>query len=69
MKFTVNGAEVTVENTSETYFITSLLDKEEYKTGFVAVAKNKEHIPKKDYQSTPINHGDEIEILSPIYGG
>ncbi len=34
-----------------------------------AVAVNLQFVPKTAYSATTLNHGDQIEVISPITGG
>lgn len=34
-----------------------------------AVALNGEFVPKTHYANTPLNHGDTLDIVSPVGGG
>ena len=34
-----------------------------------AVAVNMQFVPKTHYAATPLNEGDQIEVISPITGG
>lgn len=34
-----------------------------------AVAVNLQFVPKTQYAATPLNAGDQIEVISPITGG
>ena len=36
---------------------------------YYVVAVNQVCVPQKDYASTPLKPGDEVEILSPMQGG
>jgi sulfur carrier protein len=34
-----------------------------------AVARNLDFVPKSKYATTPLQEGDQIEVISPITGG
>lgn len=40
-----------------------------YTGDFFAVALNRACISRKAFATTPVNEGDEVEILSPMQGG
>lgn len=37
--------------------------------GYVAVAVNEVIVSRRDWAATPLNEGDEIEIITPRQGG
>lgn len=40
-----------------------------YTTGKVAVARNGEFVARSRYAATPVNPGDDIEVVAPMQGG
>lgn len=69
MEITLNGTPTKLDNTDNRISIKDLLDLKGFDRKFIAIAKNKNHIPKSNYGDTYICAGDQVEILSPIYGG
>ena len=49
--------------------IATLLQLLGYHDRFIAVARNREHVRRSDFDATIVDHGDEIEILAPMAGG
>ena len=47
----------------------SCLEQEGYGDMLIAVAHNGIFVTKGDYGATPLNDGDEIEIVAPMQGG
>ena len=65
MRVTVNG-EAREINSSR---ISALLGELEYEGTHFAIALNYDVLPKSRWAETPINNGDEIEIITPRQGG
>jgi sulfur carrier protein len=65
MRVTVNG-EAREINASR---IDALLSELEYEGTHFAIALNFDVLPKSRWAETPINNGDEIEIITPRQGG
>ena len=65
MRVTVNG-EAREINSSR---ISALLSELEYEGTHFAIALNYDVLPKSRWAETPINNGDEIEIITPRQGG
>ena len=65
-KITLNGNTEEVETPMSAI---DLLEKFGFEQRFVAIAVNRKCILKKDYKSTLIKAGDDIEVLSPAAGG
>ena len=65
MRVTVNG-EAREINSSR---ISALLSELEYEGSHFAIALNYDVLPKSRWAETPINNGDEIEIITPRQGG
>ncbi len=65
MRVTVNG-EAREINASR---IDALLSELEYEGTHFAIALNYDVLPKSRWAETPINNGDEIEIITPRQGG
>lgn len=66
MKIILNGKEVELENSKT---IAELILEVNVKSQLFAVEKNLEIINKEDYNTSKINKGDEIEIVSFTGGG
>ena len=66
MKVMVNGKSLDLGNART---VAEALHALEVPTEFVAVAVNCEGVPRRNYASTPLQEGDELEILSPMQGG
>ena len=65
MRVTVNGEQREI-NASR---ISALLSELEYEGTHFAIAVNYDVLPKSRWAETPINNGDEIEIITPRQGG
>ena len=65
MRVTVNG-EVREISASR---VDALLSELEYEGSHFAIALNFDVLPKSRWAETPINNGDEIEIITPRQGG
>jgi sulfur carrier protein len=65
MRVTING-EAREINASR---IDALLNELEYEGTHFAIAVNYDVLPKSRWAETPINNGDEIEIITPRQGG
>lgn len=62
----VNGVRTTLaENTT----VKQLLESHNPSHAPVAVAKNNEFVPRGQYETTVIKHGDALDIVSPVGGG
>ncbi|MCB1532310.1 MAG: sulfur carrier protein ThiS [Alphaproteobacteria bacterium] len=66
MKVTINGREQTFEAPLNLY---NILEQQGYVSMMIAVARNGSFVPKDNYVGTPIQDGDEIEIVAPMQGG
>jgi thiamine biosynthesis protein ThiS len=62
----VNGKEVEIVHAKT---VGELLQELGYAQGSVAVAKNGEFLPRKDYSSTVLEDKADLEILLPMQGG
>ncbi|MCC2254494.1 sulfur carrier protein ThiS [Ruminococcus sp. CLA-AA-H200] len=62
----VNGED---KNLKEGVTLLSFLEQEGYQTARIAVEKNGEIIPKKQYGETLLHSGDSLEIVSFVGGG
>lgn len=62
----VNGED---KNLKEGVTLLSFLEQEGYQTARIAVEKNGEIIPKKQYSETLLHSGDSLEIVSFVGGG
>jgi sulfur carrier protein len=65
MRVTVNGEPREI-NASR---VDALLSELEYEGTHFAIALNYDVLPKSRWAETPINNGDEIEIITPRQGG
>ena len=63
----VNGEPVELSLGQAT--VSELLAALGYAKGFVAVALNRTCVRRSEYATTPVNAGDEVEILAPMAGG
>jgi sulfur carrier protein len=65
MRVTVNGEQREINSSR----ISALLSELEYEGTHFAIALNYDVLPKSRWAETPINNGDEIEIITPRQGG
>ena len=65
MRVTVNGEAREIRSSR----ISALLSELEYEGSHFAIALNYDVLPKSRWAETPINNGDEIEIITPRQGG
>jgi sulfur carrier protein len=65
MRVIVNGEQREVSSAR----IDALLGELEYEGTHFAIALNFDVLPKSRWAETPINSGDEIEIITPRQGG
>ena len=65
MRVTVNGEAREIAASR----IDALLSELEYEGTHFAIALNYDVLPKSRWAETPINNGDEIEIITPRQGG
>jgi sulfur carrier protein len=65
MRVTVNGEQREIAARS----IDALLGELEYQGTHFAIALNFDVLPKSRWAETPLNNGDEIEIITPRQGG
>ncbi len=65
MRVTVNGEAREIRSSR----IDALLSELEYEGNHFAIALNYDVLPKSRWAETPINNGDEIEIITPRQGG
>jgi len=65
MRVTINGEARDVTATR----IDALLSELDYEGSHFAIALNFDVLPKSRWAETPINTGDEIEIITPRQGG
>ena len=63
---TLNGTTIEIEAGTT---IGSLLDAREIERRMVAVELNGEIIPRYEFDDTPINAGDRLELLQMVGGG
>ncbi|MBR1212506.1 sulfur carrier protein ThiS [Bradyrhizobium sp. JYMT SZCCT0180] len=65
MRVTINGEAREINASS----VDALLRELEYEGTHFAIALNYDVLPKSRWAETPINSGDEIEIITPRQGG
>jgi sulfur carrier protein len=65
MRVTVNGERREIGAES----VAALLHELEYEGTHFAIALNYDVVPKNRWADTPLNAGDEIEIITPRQGG
>ena len=63
---TINGKTLTL---SAPKTLGVYLDENNYRRKYIAVEKNGEILPKSEYDTTYLNDGDKIEIVSFVGGG
>ncbi len=66
MKITVNGEPVELEGSVS---LALLLQKRSHAPALVAVAVNREFVPRSEHEARKVREGDAVEILSPQQGG
>ena len=64
-KLAVNGEPCAIEAAN----LADLLQKLDYADAIVATALNGEFVPARKREATPVQEGDQIEILAPRQGG
>ena len=65
MRVTVNGEQREILASR----VDALLSELEYEGTHFAIALNYDVLPKSKWAETPLNSGDEIEIITPRQGG
>jgi sulfur carrier protein len=65
MRIKVNGE----EKETVSLFVSQLLEELSIDPRPVAIEYNREILPKKDYQTTILNDGDQLEIVWFVSGG
>ena len=65
MRVTVNGEQREIAAAS----VAALLTELDYEGTHFAIALNYDVVPKSRWADTPLNPGDEIEIITPRQGG
>ena len=65
MRVTVNGEPREIESAS----VDALLAELDYEGTHFAIALNYDVVPKSRWRETPLNNGDQIEIITPRQGG
>lgn len=63
---TINGKTLTLSAPKN---LGAYLDENNYRRTYIAVEKNGEILPKSEYDTTYLNDGDKIEIVSFVGGG
>ena len=65
MRVTVNGEQREISSAS----VDALLGELEYQGAHFAIALNFDVLPRNRWAQTPLQAGDEIEIITPRQGG
>ena len=65
MRVIVNGEQREIASRS----VEALLSELEYEGTHFAIAVNYDVLPRSRWAQTPLNNGDEIEIITPRQGG
>ncbi len=65
MRVIVNGEQREIASAS----VAALLTELDYEGTHFAIALNYDVVPKSRWADTPLNAGDEIEIITPRQGG
>jgi len=65
MRVTVNGEQREIASRS----VEALLSELEYEGTHFAIAVNYDVLPRSQWAQTPLQNGDEIEIITPRQGG
>jgi sulfur carrier protein len=65
MRVTVNGEQHEIASRS----VDALLSELEYEGTHFAIAVNYDVLPRSQWAQTPLQAGDEIEIITPRQGG
>jgi sulfur carrier protein len=65
MRVIVNGEQREISSAS----VEALLSELEYEGTHFAIALNYDVLPRTKWAHTPLNSGDEIEIITPRQGG
>jgi sulfur carrier protein len=65
MRVTVNGEQREIASRS----VEALLSELEYEGTHFAIAVNYDVLPRSQWAQTPLQAGDEIEIITPRQGG
>jgi sulfur carrier protein len=65
MRVTVNGEQREIASRS----VDALLSELEYEGTHFAIALNYDVLPRSQWAQTPLQAGDEIEIITPRQGG
>jgi sulfur carrier protein len=65
MRVTVNGEQREIASRS----VDALLSELEYQGTHFAIAVNYDVLPRSQWAQTPLQAGDEIEIITPRQGG
>ena len=68
MKIRVNGEKKTVDPNLNIYDLLTVLELNPRQAG-IAVAVNREVIPKTEWKVTELREGSEIEIIRAVQGG
>ena len=66
LKLSLNGEPATLSPMS---YLSDLLEQEGYQSQKIAVAINGEFVPRSQYLETPINDGDNVDVIQAVGGG
>ena len=66
IRLRVNGAAVEIPSVGTIADVLAALG---YRETFLAVARNREHVPRSTFGQTFVHDGDEIEVVAPMAGG
>ncbi len=66
MQLTVNGQS---QQTSPGLTVAQLIDQMGLKGRAVAVERNRQVVPRRDHETTQLNQGDVVEIVTLVGGG
>jgi len=65
-KISINGE---IKEVPHNLTVRSLLDHFSLPSQLVAIELNKEVVRKKDWEATPVNDGDQVEVVHFVGGG
>ncbi len=66
LKLSLNGESTALDHSVS---LSELLEQQGYQTQKIAVAINGEFVPRSQYSETPMNHGDEVDVIQAVGGG
>ncbi len=65
MNIKLNNNPITTESTT----IADLLEQQSIETKGIAVAVNRRVVPRTEWNTRVLNEGDEVVVVSAVYGG